>query len=236
MIVIPMAGLSSRFFKAGYTIPKYMLMINGESVFSWSVKSFERYFNSEEFVFICRDIYNTPDFIKNELKRIGVKNFSIKILTKETSGQAETVVLGLGDYEEINDLTIFNIDTFRPGFLKPELPSESFGYLETFVGEGKNWSNVLPGENQEVLQTAEKQEISKYCCTGLYHFAKFSHLKNAYEAAKEDSNLMYNGEFYIAPLYNHLIAQGLKIHFSVINVDEVVFCGTPDEYSNIINV
>lgn len=33
MFIIPMAGLSSRFFKAGYTKPKYQLDLNGETVF-----------------------------------------------------------------------------------------------------------------------------------------------------------------------------------------------------------
>ena len=32
MFIIPMAGLSSRFFKAGYNKPKYQLDLNGESV------------------------------------------------------------------------------------------------------------------------------------------------------------------------------------------------------------
>lgn len=44
MFIIPMAGLSSRFFKAGYNKPKYQLMLGKETVFSWAVKSFEKYF------------------------------------------------------------------------------------------------------------------------------------------------------------------------------------------------
>ena len=40
MIVIPMAGLSSRFTKAGYTKPKYMLPLAGKSVFAHSIESF----------------------------------------------------------------------------------------------------------------------------------------------------------------------------------------------------
>ena len=44
MIVIPMAGLSSRFFKASYDIPKYMLTAHDESLFDHSVKSFSQYF------------------------------------------------------------------------------------------------------------------------------------------------------------------------------------------------
>ena len=48
-IVIPMAGLSSRFTKAGYTLPKYMLYVVDKSLFYLAVRSFEHYFQS------CRD-------------------------------------------------------------------------------------------------------------------------------------------------------------------------------------
>ncbi|TOH10549.1 capsular biosynthesis protein, partial [Vibrio parahaemolyticus] len=44
MIVIPMAGMSSRFFKAGYKLPKYMLEAHGKSLFEHSLRSFESYF------------------------------------------------------------------------------------------------------------------------------------------------------------------------------------------------
>ncbi|MFQ1933226.1 hypothetical protein ACK350_07115 [Aeromonas veronii] len=236
MIVIPMAGLSSRFFSAGYKIPKYMLPIDNQTVFSRSVKSFEKYFDSDEFVFICRENYNTPEFVHSELKRIGVKNFKISILKEETKGQAETVVLGLRDYREIEDITIFNIDTFRPGFDKPLLAKNSRGYLETFIGEGKNWSNVLPDEFGRVVKTAEKQEISNYCCTGLYSFSYFSDLKNAYNAAKNDRALVHNNEYYIAPLYNYLIKQGYLVNFTIIERRDVIFCGTPDEYSELLKI
>ena len=41
MFVIPMAGSSSRFFEAGFLLPKYQLLIGNETVFEWSVRSFE---------------------------------------------------------------------------------------------------------------------------------------------------------------------------------------------------
>ena len=69
LFIIPMSGLSSRFFKVGYTIPKYQLKISGYSMFLWSLESFKNYFISDKFVFICRNINNTPSFIKKELNK-----------------------------------------------------------------------------------------------------------------------------------------------------------------------
>ncbi|MBF7049488.1 capsular biosynthesis protein, partial [Campylobacter volucris] len=62
IIIFPMAGLSSRFFKAGYKKPKYMLNIMQNSVFYNAVIGFKEYFNECTFLFIYRDIFETRKF------------------------------------------------------------------------------------------------------------------------------------------------------------------------------
>ena len=120
MIIIPMAGLSSRFFKAGYDLPKYQLNLpNGQNVFEWSICSFEQYFSTDKFVFIVRDIFDTPNFVRNYIEKLGIKNYKIIILDHETRGQAETVALGLkhlSNEEQQSECYIFNIDSQRVKF------------------------------------------------------------------------------------------------------------------------
>ncbi|HCG1903792.1 TPA: capsular biosynthesis protein, partial [Vibrio cholerae] len=95
MIVIPMAGMSSRFFKAGYTQPKYMLEAHGQTLFEHSVNSFAAYFASTPFLFIVRNVYDTAVFVREKATQLGIKQFYIAELHTETRGQAETVTLGL---------------------------------------------------------------------------------------------------------------------------------------------
>lgn len=232
MIVIPMAGLSQRFTAAGYDRPKYMLPLAGESVFAHSVRSFEAYFN-QPFLFIARDVQDTAGFIAAECDRLGLRQARTIILDAPTAGQAETVEVGLrhADVADATPVTIFNIDTFRPGFRFPEAAwfANSAGYLEVFVGSGANWSNVeaAPGDDARVVRTAEKQEISDLCCTGLYHFAKASDFVRALtleRASRQPS------ELYVAPLYNHIIAAGQAVNYDIISSDQVIFCGVPSEY------
>ncbi|MEZ8026282.1 glycosyltransferase family 2 protein [Enterovibrio norvegicus] len=234
MIVFPMAGLSSRFFKAGYTKPKYMLEANGYTVFEHAVKSFECYFDVEPFLFIVRDVHDTPNFVANKAKELGVKTCHIVTLKCETRGQAETVFEGIQGFENHNDsLTIFNIDTFRPNYLFPKnLLINKDNYLEVFQGSGDNWSFVLPKDKQstEVVETAEKRAISNLCCTGLYHFASTKAFLAAYNYYVERKELWEKGELYVAPLYNYLIGRGNSVHYHLIPKEEVVFCGVPAEY------
>jgi dTDP-glucose pyrophosphorylase len=237
MIVIPMAGLSSRFHKAGYTLPKYMLEARGKTLFEHSLESFSNYFESEFFLFIALNKNKTKQFIKSKCATLGINNYLVVILESPTRGQAETVYMGLKElnYKDDESITIFNIDTFRPGFVYPEdIDFNSVdGYLEAFVGSGDNWSNVLPDqeERNKVILTAEKKGISKFCCTGLYYWASFVKFMSLFEQYQlKKLNDVDAGEYYIAPMYNYLIAEGGDVRFSIIPSTEVIFCGIPSEF------
>lgn len=238
MIVIPMAGQSSRFSEAGYTIPKYMLMARGNTLFAHSVAGFSEYFQDHSFLFICRNIFDTPAFVKTQCEMLGVKSFNCVVLDGPTSGQAETVALGLEHCSpSVNEpITIFNIDTFRPGFTFPTT-SEADGYLEVFQGTGKNWSYVRPiGPNSNIVaETAEKTAISNLCCTGLYHFRNFKLFQRAYNGFISSENIpSWHRELYVAPIYNVLIESGYDIRYHLIQSSEVIFCGVPSEYEAFI--
>ncbi|CAN8138939.1 Capsular biosynthesis protein [uncultured Thiomicrorhabdus sp.] len=237
MIVIPMAGLSSRFKKAGYVLPKYMLEAHGKTLFAHSVESFKDYFENETFLFVALDVFETERFIIQQCALLGFINYKIVMLSEPTRGQAETVYLGVKNagISDVEPLLIFNIDTFRPHFrwpLKFDVTAID-GYLETFIGEGANWSNVLPDDQslQTAKLTAEKQEISEYCCTGLYFWRyciDFCRIFERYQV--KQNNELQAGELYIAPMYNDLIQEGKDIRYSIIDKNDVIFCGIPDEY------
>jgi len=42
-IIITMAGMGSRFRKAGYTVPKFMIEAKGRTLFEWSMDSLADY-------------------------------------------------------------------------------------------------------------------------------------------------------------------------------------------------
>ena len=228
MIVIPMAGRSQRFYDAGYDRPKYMLELDGRSVFAHAVGSFAAAFATTPFLFIAAA--EAEDFVRAEARALGVGEFEVVSLSAVTAGQAETVERGLDAVGWAGPLTIFNIDTFRPGFAFPAEPLASAdGWLEVFRGSGANWSYVKPAPGAEpwALETAEKRPISDLCCTGLYHFARGQDFREALAAERRRPQA---AELYVAPLYNHLIAEGRRIGWRLIAPDEVVFCGTPAEY------
>lgn len=238
MIVLPMAGLSKRFFDSGYKVPKYMLDLNGIPVFDHAIGSFSNYFKDTKFLIICRDVFDTPSFIKSRCQAIGLDAENLEIVTLDhgTRGQAETVAIGLQHSVTDQELpiTIFNIDTFRPNFCFPEHLNlqEIDGYLEVFEGPGNHWSFAKTAEgNDRVIEVAEKDRISDLCSNGLYHFKSSSYFLSLYsQISNLDPKDLQGGEFYIAPLYNIAIRQGADIRCVKTSRRSNIFCGTPDEF------
>ncbi|MDR0579038.1 MAG: glycosyltransferase family 2 protein [Campylobacteraceae bacterium] len=224
-----MSGLSSRFFKAGYHIPKYQLPLGKYSVFYHAIYSFKYYFDKEKFIFICRDIYNTVEFVQKEATKLKIRNFDIIVLDDETRGQAETAYLGLKRYKEDFPVYIFNIDTIRHNYIKPDFIDECDGYLEVFRGLGEHWSFVLPDIQGNVLKTTEKERISDLCSDGLYYFKSKNRFQDIFFESLRNNNTVF-GEYYIAPLYNILIAHGASIKYDIADIKHIDFCGTPNEY------
>jgi hypothetical protein len=234
VFVIPMAGASSRFFEAGFTRPKFMLPAFRQTVFHFALGSFEKYFKTNPFIFITGNDPEADAFVRREVENMGVAQAQFVQMDQLTGGQAETVALGLQacDIAGETPITIFNIDSFRPGFTLPDDPelTGADGYLEVFEGAGDHWSFARV-EGTKVVETAEKKRISSHCSNGLYHFNRAEDFTKAFNDARQSGE---KGEYYIAPLYNRLIAAGKDIRIRQLAPEDTKFCGLPTEYRDFL--
>jgi len=235
MIVIPMAGLSSRFLNAGIKTPKFLLPAFGKTLFEHSVGSFRAHFKSEPFLFILRKAQVDPATLETLIRHMGIADYSIAVLDHETAGQADTVRLGLAK-AAVNDaepLAIFNIDTILHEYTIPARRTQHDGMLDVFEGEGSNWSYVRTNDQNRVVETAEKRAISRFCSTGLYFFGTAGLFRTALQKSCDDAAYR-NAEHYIAPVYNALVALNCDITIDLRNRDSVSFVGVPDEYVDFL--
>lgn len=232
-----MCGESSRFFSAGYLIPKYQLPLENSTVFSKVINGFKDLFLNELFVFIIKkDYFNTKDFIIKELSNFSnLINYEIIELDYKTSGQAHTVMCGLNKLNlKLDDkLIIFNIDTIRENISIPDFcfSDNCDGFLEVVnLKNGDNWSFIKPYkyEKNRVQYVTEKNRISNLCSTGLYGFKSISIFKKIFTYLKST-----NGELYISPMYNLDLLK--KVYYYEIPVENFFPCGTPLEYENLFN-
>lgn len=237
-IVITMGGLGTRFRKAGYNIPKYMIEAKGKTLFEWSLISLEGFKNeTRKYIFIAMSDNNVDikQFIREKCDKLGIDEYIIIILDYLTDGQATTAMLAEKYWKEENGLLIYNIDTYvEPGEMKSkELKGD--GFIPCFKAEGDHWSFVRLNEKGEVAEIKEKQRISDNCTLGAYFFRSCKLYSDLYHDYYTDKKNLVNGEKYVAPLYDHLLSLGGKIYISDINPKKVHVLGTPEELKAFIN-
>lgn len=230
-IIITMAGLGSRFRKAGYTVPKYMIEVNGKNLFQWSMLSLTD-FNKQEnvkYIFVVRKDDNSKNFIVNEMDKLGIKDVNIIELEELTDGQATSALFARKYWNEEQEMIVYNIDTYvETGEIKYS-DINGDGFIPCFNAEGDHWSFVKLDENGNAIEVREKQRISNNCTIGLYYFKSCKLYEQIYNEYYMDNHNLEKGEKYIAPLYNYMIDKGMKIKISNIPFPKVHVLGTPEE-------
>ena len=230
-IVITMAGLGSRFRKVGYHIPKHMIEVKGKTLFEWSMLSLEDFKNQSnvKYIFITRKEDNTKEFLLKETQKLNLKNIAIVELDALTDGQATSALMAKPYWNEEEELIIYNIDTYVEEYAIQYSQIQGDGFIPCFNAEGDHWSFVKLDKNGNAIEVREKQRISDNCTIGLYYFKTCQLYEKIYnEYYKDDKNLEKN-EKYIAPLYNYMISQGMKVRISNIPFEKVHVLGTPEE-------
>lgn len=236
-IVITMGGLGSRFRKAGYSVPKYMIEAKGRTLFEWSLMSLKGYEDSvNQYVFIAlRDEkVEVEQFILKQSAKLGLSKFKIILLDSMTDGQATTAMLAEKFWNPDNSLLIYNIDTYVEMGEMNSSQLKGDGFIPCFQAEGEHWSFVRLDEYGKVVEIKEKKRISSYCTLGAYYFKTCSLYKKLYHEYYSKTHELVNGEKYVAPLYDYLLLQGGEIYISDISPDKVHVLGTPEELQTFL--
>lgn len=237
-IVITMAGLGSRFRKAGYDVPKYMINAKGKTLFEWSMLSLKGYEKSvDKYIFIVMkdDKCNVEKFINDKCAELEIKNYNIITLDYLTDGQATSAMLAAGYWNEKNGLLIYNIDTYVEPYEMNYEELKGDGFIPCFRGVGDHWSFVRLDDTGKVVEIKEKERISEYCTLGAYYFSSCKLFENLYNEFYSDDSNTTKGEKYVAPLYDYLLRKNGNIYISDVFVDKVHVLGTPEELEDFIN-
>lgn len=229
-IVITMAGLGSRFRKAGYDMPKYMIEAHGKTLFEWSLISLKGYQDhAGQYIFIVRKGDHAGDFIAGECSRLGIRNHRLVEIDYLTDGQATTAMLACEVWDKDNQLLIYNIDTYVEAGQMCYDQLKGDGFIPCFRGEGDHWSFVRLDDTQRAVEVREKVRISDYCTVGAYYFSSAGLYETLYREYYSDQNNLEKGEKYVAPLYNYMISKHMAVYISDIAPEAVHVLGTPEE-------
>lgn len=230
-IVITMAGLGKRFRDAGYTCPKYEIVVHGHTLFYWSMSSLKTFIDAgANFIFVVRKEDNAKCFIEEQSCKANIKSCKILEIDELTDGQATSALLG-GDLITEPELPfiVYNIDTFVHPDSLPVSAVQGDGWIPCFPGKGEGWSFAQVDVDNRVIDLREKVRISEHATIGLYWFSSFNLYRDIYSEYYKDSSNMEKGEKYIAPMYREMIQKGLDVYIHQVPFDAVSPLGTPTE-------
>lgn len=238
-IVIPMAGAGSRFVKAGYTDPKPLILVHGVPMIKVVIDNL-RPVESHRFIFICQRAH-VIDYGLTEKLTAWAPGCSIIQLDGVTEGAACTVLAAKHMINNEDALMIANsdqyVDVSIDAYLN-QMPIHNLGGLiMTMTAHDPKWSFVGLNTSGLVTEVVEKEVISDEATVGIYNF---QHGRNFVQAAEAmiAKNLRVNGEFYVAPTYNQLIAQGYR--FGIYNIGSdgsgMYGLGTPTDLDNFLDI
>ena len=159
---------------------------------------------------------------------------------QHTEGSVCTILLGRSEIDRDAPLLIANCDQIVDfdcaEFVNDCVERKLDGSILVFREPGKNpkWSYAKINDQQIVTEVREKVAISDLATVGIYFFAKASYF---FDAATDmiAHNDRVNGEFYTCPVYNYMIAEGLRVGVYEIASSAMHGIGTPEDLDAYYN-
>ena len=225
-VLVPMAGAGSRFTAAGYTFPKPLVEVEGKPMIQVVVENLNIQAN---YIFIVQEEHYLK-YNLGLLLNLIAPNCRIVQVNGMTEGAACTTLLAQDLIDNGDPLLIANSDQFVSwnssdtiyGFDRDNLD----GGIVTFESTHPKWSYARLDSEGYVSEVAEKKPISKIATAGIYYWRKGEdYVKFAKQMIAKD--IRTNGEFYVCPVFNEAIADGLK--FRTKNVEQMWGIGTPED-------
>lgn len=230
-IVLPIAGRGSRFLKAGYAMPKPLISVHGVPMIELVVRNI-RPLEQHRLIFVAQEEHLTQTGLRETLHRIepeaeivavpGVTEGPVcsVLAAKDLIATDEPLMIANSDQWVACNINEYLVEMDRQG---------TDGLIMTMWANHPKWSYVAI-ENGRVTRVAEKEVISEEATVGIYNFRRG---RDFIWAATQmiGKNQRINNEFYVAPVYNELIAAGMKIAaYNVGRVSEGMWgLGTPDD-------
>jgi UDP-N-acetylglucosamine diphosphorylase / glucose-1-phosphate thymidylyltransferase / UDP-N-acetylgalactosamine diphosphorylase / glucosamine-1-phosphate N-acetyltransferase / galactosamine-1-phosphate N-acetyltransferase len=237
-IVIPMAGLGSRFSKEGYKKPKPFIDVAGKPMIVRILENLA--YPDARYILIAR-----KEHLKMEKELVKSISSAYKVefisIDQVTQGTACTVLFARSYINNSIPLVVANsdqiIDIDFKKYVDDCLDKRLDGSILTFkdVTKDPKWSFARVDKEGFVIEVREKEAISDQATVGIYMFSKGQmFVDGAIDMIIHNDKV--NNEFYTCPIYNYAIHCGRKIGLYEIKPELMHGIGTPEDLNNYLKI
>ncbi len=230
-VVIPMAGVGSRFVKAGYQKPKPFIDVAGKPMIIRILENLH-YPGATYYLIGRKEHLEQERELVKEIER--TYNVTFISIDKLTEGTVCTVLFARQYINNDVPLLIANsdqvVDLEIAKYVDDCLQRSLDGSILTFIDQDKDpkWSFAKINSQSLVIEVQEKKPISEFATVGIYFFSQGQYFVNA-AIDMIIQNDRVNNEFYTCPVYNYLIKAGYKIGVYNIDAKAMHGLGTPED-------
>ena len=234
-ILIPAAGLGSRFQKRGFKLQKPLIKLENKTLIEHSVSSLDIEGN---YIFVIRKLDKNSNIeLITALRNIKPECKVIEI-DYVTEGSASTCYLAKDFINNDDELIISNCDQILKWDSKKFLEYSSnydCSVLTYKSNEDKN-SFIKIDENNKGIKIREKEVISDNALVGVHYFKKGSDFIKSYEHIF-NSKIKSKNEYYVSTVCNNLINEGKDVVNYSFQENEVYYStGTPEDYFKYMRI
>lgn len=244
-IIIPMAGLGTRFTSYGFKTNKYLLPINIQlqpmielAITSLNISEPCKYF------FIINEENGYNQSLRNLLTEICKKYgfiYEIRSVSKLTEGPASTVSIIRDILDMDQPIIVSNSDQVLENWDFKKFINTCKNYDGCVLTYEPNYpleidatdkhSFVRLSEEGVVTECREKIVLSKKALVGVHYFSSAALFFDAYDYMVQHNMRAPNGEFYLSLCYQSMLEMGKTVGIHNIQPDETFWpVGEPDDY------
>lgn len=247
-IVVPMSGFGERFRRAGFTVPKPLIEVEGKPIVSHVMDLFP---GETDFVFVCnRDHLDAPEFAMAERlmrdcptgrivgiapHKLGPVNAVMQAL--DALDPAKPIIVNYCDFTAVWDYAAFLRDVADSGcdgaipcytgFHPHMTGSTNYAYVRTepmAASDGRTRPRVLAIQEK---QPYTDQPMREYASSGTYYFSSAAKMADCFARTMARPDLALNGEYYASLAYRPLLEDGGLV--TVFELDHFMQWGTPED-------
>ena len=230
-VLVPMAGAGTRFEKAGYTFPKPLIEVNGKPMIQVVVDNLNIDAN---YIYVVQKSHRAKYNLDTLLNLI-TPNCRIIEVEGVTEGAACTALLAKEFIDNDEPLFFANSDQFAEWdsneFMYKMTETDCDGGIVTFKATHPKWSFAKVDENGLVTEVAEKNPISDNATVGFYYWKKGSDFVK-YAERMIQKEIRVNNEFYVCPVFNQAIEDGIKVR--TFEISGMWGLGTPEDLNHYL--